>query len=152
MLTQLAFDIQSSQKLQLRIEEVGEVALGAEPNAGLRPIVPHQIRGECGFALLVDEGELSWDDGAAGNVEADGVPAALRKIYGALIALPVATAPSINPAVPLGKSIANDYLTCLKDGSKMKILKRHLRTRRGLSPDQYRTERGLPEGYPLTAP
>jgi len=83
------------------------------------------------------------------------VPATLRSIYGALMALSATTmplAPSAKPAVPVRKSIADDYLVCLEDGHKMSMLKRHLRTRHGLSPDQYRAKWSLPADYPMTAP
>ncbi len=56
------------------------------------------------------------------------------------------------PAVPVKKSITPDYLVCLEDGKKMKMLKRHLQTSYGMSPDQYREKWGLPPDYPMVAP
>lgn len=56
------------------------------------------------------------------------------------------------PAVPIKKSITPDYLICLEDGKKLKMLKRHLQTSYGLSPDQYRDKWGLPPEYPMVAP
>ncbi|MBL4805963.1 MAG: MucR family transcriptional regulator [Rhodobacteraceae bacterium] len=56
------------------------------------------------------------------------------------------------PAVPIDESITPDHLVCLEDGRKMKMLKRHLNTVFGLSPDQYRTKWGLPSDYPMVAP
>lgn len=56
------------------------------------------------------------------------------------------------PAVPVKKSITPDYLICLEDGKKLKMLKRHLQTSYGLSPDQYREKWGLPPEYPMVAP
>ena len=55
------------------------------------------------------------------------------------------------PAVPVKKSITPDYLICLEDGKKLKMLKRYLRSRYGLSPDQYRMKWGLPADYPMVA-
>ena len=55
------------------------------------------------------------------------------------------------PAVPLKKSITPEYLVCLEDGKKLKMLKRYLRSRYGLSPDQYRAKWGLPADYPMVA-
>ncbi|MDR3528820.1 MAG: MucR family transcriptional regulator [Rhizomicrobium sp.] len=55
------------------------------------------------------------------------------------------------PAVPLKKSITADYLICLEDGKRLKMLKRYLRSRYGLSPEQYRTKWGLPSDYPMVA-
>jgi predicted transcriptional regulator len=56
------------------------------------------------------------------------------------------------PAVPIKKSITPDYLICIEDGKKCQLLKRHLRTKFGLSPDQYRAKWGLPMDYPMVAP
>ena len=56
------------------------------------------------------------------------------------------------PAVPVKKSITPDYLVCLEDGKKMKMLKRHLQTSYGMSPDQYREKWGLGSDYPMVAP
>ncbi len=56
------------------------------------------------------------------------------------------------PAVPIRKSVTDTHLVCLEDGRTFKSLKRHLRTRYGLSPEQYRTKWGLPADYPMVAP
>jgi predicted transcriptional regulator len=56
------------------------------------------------------------------------------------------------PAVPVKKSIAPDYIVCLEDGRRLKMLKRHLRTTYNLTPDEYRTKWGLPSDYPMVAP
>lgn len=56
------------------------------------------------------------------------------------------------PAVDADKSITSDFLICLEDGKKLKMLKRHLRSKFGLTPDQYRTKWGLPKDYPMVAP
>lgn len=56
------------------------------------------------------------------------------------------------PAVPVKKSITPDYVVCLEDGKKLKMLKRYLRTRYGLTTDEYRTKWGLPADYPMVAP
>ncbi len=56
------------------------------------------------------------------------------------------------PAVPIKKSVKPDYLVCLEDGKKLKMLKRHLRTSYGMSPDDYRQRWRLPSGYPMVAP
>lgn len=55
------------------------------------------------------------------------------------------------PAVPIKKSVTPDYLICLEDGKRLKMLKRYLRSRYGLSPDQYRAKWGLPPDYPMVA-
>jgi predicted transcriptional regulator len=58
----------------------------------------------------------------------------------------------LKPAVPIRKSITPDYLICLEDGKKLKMLKRHLRSTYNLSPDEYRQKWGLPADYPMVAP
>lgn len=55
------------------------------------------------------------------------------------------------PVVPIKRSITPEYLICLEDGKKLKMLKRYLRSRYGLSPDQYRAKWGLPADYPMVA-
>lgn len=56
------------------------------------------------------------------------------------------------PAVPIKKSVFPDYIICLEDGKKMKMLKRHLHTSYQMTPDQYRERWGLPHDYPMVAP
>lgn len=56
------------------------------------------------------------------------------------------------PAVPIKKSIHPDYIVCLEDGRKFKSLKRHLRTKYNMSPEEYRAKWGLPKDYPMVAP
>ena len=56
------------------------------------------------------------------------------------------------PAVPVKKSITPEYLICLEDGKKLKMLKRHLQTSYGLTPEQYRERWGLTSDYPMVAP
>src|SRR5437016_2903361 len=56
------------------------------------------------------------------------------------------------PAVPIRKSITPEYLICLEDGKKLKMLKRHLRSTYGMTPDDYRAKWALPADYPMVAP
>ena len=56
------------------------------------------------------------------------------------------------PVVPVRRSVMPDFIVCLEDGRKMKMLKRHLRTAYNLSPDEYRSRWGLPADYPMVAP
>ena len=56
------------------------------------------------------------------------------------------------PAVPISKSVNTDYIVCLEDGAKLKMLKRYLRSRYNLSPEEYRRKWGLPPDYPMVAP
>ena len=56
------------------------------------------------------------------------------------------------PAVSIRRSVTPDFIVCLEDGKKLKMLKRHLRTTYGLSPEEYRAKWGLPADYPMVAP
>lgn len=56
------------------------------------------------------------------------------------------------PAVPIKKSVLPDYIVCLEDGKKLKMLKRHLKTAYKMSPEEYRERWGLPNDYPMVAP
>src|SRR5947207_7567334 len=58
----------------------------------------------------------------------------------------------LKPAVPIRKSITPDYLICLEDGKKLKMLKRHLRSTYSMTPDEYRAKWSLPADYPMVAP
>jgi len=58
----------------------------------------------------------------------------------------------LTPAVPVKKSVTADYIVCLEDGKKLKMLKRYLRSQYGLSPEEYRARWGLPHDYPMVAP
>lgn len=79
------------------------------------------------------------------------VHVALSQIAGG--AAPVETvAQPLQPAVPIKKSVTDEYIVCLEDGRTFKSLKRHLRARYDLSPEQYRAKWGLPSDYPMVAP
>ena len=64
---------------------------------------------------------------------------------------PVA-ATELTPAVPIRRSVTDDYIVCLEDGKKLKTLKRHLMTDHGLTPEEYRARWGLKRDYPMVAP
>ena len=78
------------------------------------------------------------------------VHAVVAKLTGGAPA-PVSSEP-MRPAVPIKKSITEEYLVCLEDGRKFKSLKRHLRTRYHMTPEQYRAKWQLPPDYPMVAP
>lgn len=90
------------------------------------------------------------------NVQANEVPGLISSIHAALSQVSSgAVEPEPEPkepAVPVRKSITPDYLICLEDGRKFKSLKRHLRTRYDMTPQQYREKWGLPADYPMVAP
>ncbi len=58
----------------------------------------------------------------------------------------------LTPAVPIKKSVTDDHIVCLEDGKKLKMLKRHLMTVYGMTPEQYRAKWGLKADYPMVAP
>jgi predicted transcriptional regulator len=83
------------------------------------------------------------------------LPALIRQTYAAFQALggPAAPVPvRQEAAVPIKKSITPDYLICLENGRRLKMLKRHLATSYGLTPRAYRERWGLPADYPMVAP
>ncbi len=90
------------------------------------------------------------------SIPAADLPALIGSVHQALTKVAVtkgeASAATLNPAVPIKKSITPDYLISLFDGRKYKSLKRHLRTHHDMTPDQYRTHWGLPSDYPMVAP
>jgi predicted transcriptional regulator len=59
---------------------------------------------------------------------------------------------TLTPAVPIKRSVTDDYIVCLEDGKKLKMLKRHLMTAYGMTPEEYRTKWGLKPNYPMVAP
>jgi predicted transcriptional regulator len=83
------------------------------------------------------------------------IPSLISQVYSALkrvSAGQIAAAEPLKPAVPIKRSVTAEYIVCLEDGLKFKSLKRHLRTRYNLTPDQYREKYGLPPDYPMVAP
>ncbi|MBE7728578.1 MucR family transcriptional regulator [Komagataeibacter sp. FXV3] len=83
------------------------------------------------------------------------IPTLIETVYTALKGLgaeKVVEPAPLQPAVPIKKSVFPDYVICLEDGKKLKMLKRHLQTAYGMTPEQYREKWGLPANYPMTAP
>ncbi len=79
------------------------------------------------------------------------IPHLIETVHGALKSPDQASSPP-EPAVPIKKSVTPNYVICLEDGMKLKMLKRHLRNAFDMSPDEYRQRWGLPSGYPMVAP
>jgi predicted transcriptional regulator len=83
------------------------------------------------------------------------VPALLANVHAALTGLgkaPEPTVPKKTPAVSLRASIKPDHIVCLECGAKQRMLKRHLQTAHGMTPEQYRSDFELPKTYPMAAP
>lgn len=89
-------------------------------------------------------------------VQANDLPNVIERVHATIRDLsgsPVEAAPKeVTPAVSVRKSITPDYLICLEDGKRFKSLKRHLRSKYNLSPEEYREKWGLPTDYPMVAP
>ncbi|MEP2102997.1 MAG: MucR family transcriptional regulator [Parasphingorhabdus sp.] len=88
------------------------------------------------------------------SVAVSDLPLIINNVHGALSGLSgkAAELARPDPAVPIKSSIKPDYVVCLEDGKKLKMLKRHLMTHYGMTPDEYRVKWGLPSNYPMVAP
>ena len=89
------------------------------------------------------------------KVRLDAVHHVIGSVYSTLARVDASSqiaVPVQSPAVPVKKSVFPDYLVCLEDGLKLKMLKRHLRTSYNLTPEQYRAKWSLPPDYPMAAP
>jgi len=89
------------------------------------------------------------------SVAVSDMPLLIANVYSALAGLQQETAPDQpkqEPAVSVRSSIKPDYIVCLEDGKKLKMLKRHLMTHYQMTPDDYRAKWGLPADYPMVAP
>jgi predicted transcriptional regulator len=86
-----------------------------------------------------------------------GVPDVIGQVYEALLrldqpAIAQASPQRQKPAVPISRSVQHDYIVCLEDGKQLKMLKRYLRSRFDMSPEEYRRKWGLSPDYPMVAP
>ena len=88
------------------------------------------------------------------SVPGSELPSLIRSVAEAVagIGAPEVNRESLRPAVPIKKSVMPDFIICLEDGKKLKMLKRHLKTAYNMSPDEYRQRWGLPANYPMVAP
>ncbi|KCZ87545.1 transcriptional regulator [Hyphomonas hirschiana VP5] len=88
-------------------------------------------------------------------IQSDQLPALIKSVHATLSDLtntvPV-PAEKLEPAVAINKSVTPEFLICLEDGAKLKMLKRYLRTRFDMTPEDYRAKWGLPADYPMVAP
>lgn len=89
------------------------------------------------------------------TVAVNDLPDLIKQVYGTLATVegnsqPAAERPQ--PAVPIKKSVTPDFIVCLEDGKKLKMLKRHLKTAYNMTPEEYRERWGLAPDYPMVAP
>ena len=91
---------------------------------------------------------------AHNKVGAEELPGLIQLVYRSLTSAgEIEAKPEVQaPAVPVKKSVLPDYIVCLEDGKKLKMLKRHLKTSYNMTPDEYRTKWGLAREYPMVAP
>ena len=89
------------------------------------------------------------------SVSVEDLPSLITNVYGALSGLGQSTPvveEKLEPAVSVRSSVKPDYIVCLEDGKKLKMLKRHLMTHYQMTPDEYRAKWKLPADYPMVAP
>lgn len=91
------------------------------------------------------------------RVNAEEIPAIISSVFKSLEKIQPESPVSLmderpQPAVPIKKSVTPEYIICLEDGKKLKMLKRHLKTAYNMTPEQYRERWGLPADYPMVAP
>jgi predicted transcriptional regulator len=89
------------------------------------------------------------------SVSVSDMPSLIEKVHGALVGLGTSAKEEQikqEPAVSVRASVKPDYVVCLEDGKKLKMLKRHLMTRYEMTPEQYRAKWNLPADYPMVAP
>ena len=94
---------------------------------------------------------------SANEVPADQVPELIKSVAGTISRIDRGEEPKpepvvLKPAVSIRKSVTPDFIVCLEDGKKLKMLKRHLKTVYGMTPDDYRAKWGLASDYPMVAP
>lgn len=88
-------------------------------------------------------------------IMANDLPGVISNVHATLVGLSggqAVPAETPEPAVPIRLSVKKEYIVCLEDGKKLKMLKRHLMTHYGMTPDDYRAKWGLPADYPMVAP
>jgi predicted transcriptional regulator len=89
------------------------------------------------------------------SVPAENVPEMIKSVHSTMKEISgdePKPEPKAKPAVPVSKSVNDDYIVCLEDGKKLKMLKRYLRSQYDMSPEDYRRKWGLPADYPMVAP
>ena len=101
---------------------------------------------------------------ANNTVETAELPDLIQQVYHALASASPSSVPAaaiaeepaakerLKPAVAISKSVFDSYIVCLEDGKKLKMLRRHLQTAYGMTPEQYRVKWGLDADYPMVAP
>ena len=105
-------------------------------------------------ALIMHTTDIVVSFVANNSIGAQEVSSLIQNVHATLVGLGAGAneKPRPDPAVSVRASVKNDHLVCLEDGKKLKMLKRHLMTDHGLTPDEYRARWDLPASYPMVAP
>ncbi len=108
-------------------------------------------------ALLVLTADIVSAHLSGSQVPSDEIPGIIQKVYRTLASVGGVDNGTVlserpQPAVPIKKSVTPDYIVCLEDGKKLKMLKRHLMTSYNMTPEEYRERWGLSADYPMVAP
>jgi predicted transcriptional regulator len=153
--------VRSNVRISVGLPLLTNIIIEAEGDGSMLISQEHNQSGE---AELMEENsqllEMTADIVSAyvgnNNVQATELPSLIANIHAALTQVsggaPEPEPELKEPAVPVRKSITPDFLICLEDGRKFKSLKRHLRTKYNISPEEYRAKWGLPKDYPMVAP
>ncbi len=104
------------------------------------------------LALTSDIVAAHVSNNAVPTTELPGLIETVYKTLAGLAPKPPEPEVELKPAVPIRRSVTDDYIVCLEDGMKLKMLKRHLKTHHNMEPDEYRAKWGLPADYPMVAP
>ncbi len=92
---------------------------------------------------------------ANNSLQAAALPDLIKTVHATIVGLTQETAApkeKLEPAVAIAKSVTPEFIICLEDGRKLKMLKRYIRTRYDMTPEEYRAKWGLPADYPMVAP
>ena len=109
-------------------------------------------KGESDTSTIVMVSEIVSAYVSKNSLPPSELPQLIKTVRDALMSPEQGASSAPEPAVPIKKSIRPDYVICLEDGKKLKMLKRHLRTAYNMSPDEYRQKWGLASDYPMVAP
>ena len=113
-----------------------------------------QVEGDINEMLVTLTSDIVTAHVSNNNVDVDDLPSLIENVYNALAGLGANKRPEepLEPAVSIRSSVKSDHIVCLEDGKKMKMLKRHLMTDHGFTPQEYRDRWNLPGDYPMVAP
>jgi predicted transcriptional regulator len=115
----------------------------------------NNLENDMGETLITLTSDIVAAHVSNNDVSVEDVPSLITSVFAALSSLgqeDTAEEAPPEPAVSIRSSVKKDHIVCLEDGKKMKMLKRHLMTDHGLTPDEYRARWNLPADYPMVAP